>query len=64
MNHKYTAKLHLEDEGVIENEGDDIDELLMWMHEQAEVSSHNKNINGEVTDNASNNVVKRFQYNP
>lgn len=62
MNHKYTATLHLEDEGELMNEGNDIDELMLWMAEQAEVSSHNANIRGEVVDNATQNVVKRFHY--
>lgn len=64
MDYKYTAKLNLEDEGVLVNEGNDIEELMMWMYEQAEVSSHNANIRGEVMDNATQSIVKNFHYNP
>lgn len=62
MDHKYMAKIFLEDDEIIINEGDTIEELLVWMQDQAEVSFYQ--VKGEIIDNATHKVVKEFQYSP
>ena len=39
-----------------------IEELLVWMQDQAEVSFYQ--VKGEITDNANQHIVKQFQYSP
>lgn len=62
MKHKYTAKVYLEDGEIILNSGDDVEELTAWMNTQAEASFDE--INGEIIDNMTQQIVKHFQYTP
>ena len=62
MKHQYTAKMYLDDDEVIENSGDDLEQLSVWMDEQAE--SAFSTIKGEILDNKTHEVIKRFEFNP
>lgn len=62
MKHKYTAKIYLDDGEAIFTSGNDIEELIAWLNSQAEASFGE--LNGEIIDNATQEVVKHFQYVP
>lgn len=62
MKHRYTAKLYLNDEEFIENFGDDLDQLYIWMSEQAE--SAFSTIKGEILDNKKNAIIRKFEFIP
>ncbi|GEM_PF-1070193 len=62
MKYTYTAKIYLEDGEVILHSGNNVEELMVWMHGQAEASFGD--MNGEIIDNKTHHVVKHFQYTP
>ncbi len=62
MKHKYTAKVYLEDEEMIENTGNDLDQLKIWMQGQAEATY--SEIRGEIIDNNTHKVIDSMEYSP
>lgn len=62
MKHKYTAKIYFDDGEMILSSGDDIEELMMWMNNQAEASFGE--IKGEIIDNMTHQIVKQFEFTP
>lgn len=62
MKHRYTAKILFVDGESLLNSADDIEELIMWMKSQTESSFGQTN--GEIIDNQTQKVVKKFEYNP
>lgn len=62
MTSKYTAKIYLEKDEIMDNSGDDIDELYTWMICRAEGAFGN--VHGQIIDNATQETVKRFRKAP
>lgn len=62
MKHKYTAKIYLEKDEMVHNSGDDLDGLYTWMLAQAEDKFGN--VHGEIVDNQSQEVVRKFRKAP
>lgn len=62
MKHRYTAKVYFEDGQLIENTGDNLEQLTTWMSEQAEAAF--SDIKGEIIDNQTHFVVQNIQYSP
>lgn len=59
---KYTAKLYLAKDEIVDSEGDDIDKLYSWMLAQAEGKFGS--VHGEIIDNKTNKVVRQFRKSP
>lgn len=62
MTYRYTAKIYQGDGEILVHSGNDMSDLMQWMHEQAETSYDE--VLGEVIDNESKEVVKNFKYTP
>ncbi len=62
MKDKYTAKIYFENDEIAHNSGDDVDELYTWMLTQAQGKFGS--IHGEIIDNKTNKVIKRFRKSP
>lgn len=60
MKHKYTAKVYVSDDEIIETSGDNVEELILWMNSQAEASF--SEIKGDIIDNKTHQIVKSVQY--
>lgn len=62
MGLRYTAKIYMDDEVLMEESGEDLDELYNWMM----LKAHGKfgNISGEIIDNQSKKVVRSFRKSP
>lgn len=62
MKSSYTAKIYLGEDEILENSKNDIDELYAWMLGQAEGKFGN--IHGEIIDNKTNTIVRKFRKAP
>lgn len=62
MTPNYTAKMYLDKDEILQNSGDDMDQLYTWMLAQAEDKFGN--IRGEVIDNVTQEVVRQFRKVP
>lgn len=62
MKHKYAAKIHFQDGETLVNSGDDVEELINWINNQAEASFDE--VNGEILDIKTQQIVKHIQYIP
>ncbi|MHB1946643.1 MAG: hypothetical protein ACYCQI_00840 [Gammaproteobacteria bacterium] len=62
MTPNYTAKMYLDKDEILQNTGDDMDQLYTWMLAQAEDKFGN--IRGEVIDNMTQEVVRQFRKVP
>lgn len=62
MKHKYIAKVYFENGEILENFGDNIEELTTWVSDQAEASF--VDIKGEIFDTHSHKIVKTIQCSP
>lgn len=62
MKQKFTAKIYLDADQILENSGDDIDHLYTWMLAQAEEKFGN--VHGVVIDNKTQEVVRKFRKVP
>ena len=62
MTHKFTAKLYLDKDDIAENVGDDVDRLYTWMLAQADEKFGD--VHGEVINNATGEVVRKFRKVP
>jgi len=62
MTPNYTAKMYLDKDEILQNSGDDMDQLYTWMLAQAEGKFGN--IHGEVIDNMTQEVVRQFRKVP
>ncbi len=61
MKHRYTAKIIFEDGESLLNSANDVEELIVWLNNQAESSFGQSNSN--IIDNQTQQVIKNFQYN-
>jgi hypothetical protein len=59
---KFTAKVYLGNDEVTHNSGDDADELYDWMLAQSQGKFGD--LHGELIDNKTNKVVRRFRKSP
>ena len=59
---KYTAKLFSDLQEIEQNSDNDLEKLHNWMLARAQ--GRFGDISGEITDNNSNKVVKRFRKSP
>lgn len=59
MKHKYMAKIYFEDGQILENFGDNLEELTTWVSEQADISFGE--IKAEIFDTHSHKIVKTIQ---
>ena len=62
MKPKYTAKIYFENGDILENYGDNIKQLIIWMRSQAQFRF--SQISGEIVDNKIHRVIKNIQYDP
>ena len=62
MAFKYTAKIYFDDEEVMQEEGNDVDELYNWM--LAKTQGKFGNFNGEIIDNKTGESIKGFRKAP
>lgn len=62
MAFRYTAKIYVDKDEVAHESGNDIDELYNWMLTKAQGKFGN--FNGEIIDNKTQKVVKRFRKAP
>lgn len=62
MGQKYTAKIYLEKDELLNKSGDDLDGLYMWMLTQAE--GQFGNVHGDIIDNKTQEVVRQFRKAP
>lgn len=62
MKHRYMAKIYFEDGQIIENSGNNLEQLMTWMTDQAEATF--SDIKGEVFDNHTHSIIKTIQYSP
>lgn len=62
MKHRYIAKVYLEDGQMLENSGDNLEELTSWVSGQAEASFGD--IKGEIFDTHLHKIVKTIQCTP
>lgn len=60
MKHKYTAKVYISDDEIVETSGDNVEELILWMNSQAEASFND--ITGDIVDNKTHQIIKSVQY--
>jgi hypothetical protein len=59
MQHKYDAKIYFGEKIVLYTTGDDIEQLYVWMLSNSD--KHMGFIHGEIIDNQSHEVVKKFK---
>ena len=62
MAHKYTATIFCDKAEIAHESGDDVDELYTWMLIKAQ--GQFGDLHGEIKDNKSNKIVKRFRKSP
>jgi hypothetical protein len=62
MTYRYTAKVYFEDGEIIENKGDNLEQLTEWLSDQVESSFGE--IKGEIYDHHENHLVKTIEYSP
>lgn len=62
MSFQYLAKIFFDHEEVSEKGGDDVDELYSWM--LVKTQGMFGNFNGEIIDNTTGKVVRRFRKSP
>lgn len=62
MKAKYTARVYFDDEEIVDNTGDNLEELIAWMLSQAEENFGN--YRGEIIDNETKKVVHSFRHAP
>lgn len=62
MDHKYTARLYSDNNEIEHNSDDDLERLHNWMLVKAQGKFGD--ISGEITDNQTHKVVKRFRKSP
>ncbi len=59
MKAKYTARIYLEANEILNKSGDEVEELYTWLLVQAEGKFGS--VHGEITENKSKQVVKQFR---
>ena len=59
MNEQYSASVYCNEERIAVHDGDDVDKLYVWMLLQ--VNDHSGDVHGEILDNQTNEVVRRFR---
>lgn len=62
MPHRYTAKIYFDQDEIARESGDEIEQLYNWML----IKTHEMfgNFHGEIIDNKTAQVVKRFRKSP
>ena len=58
----YTAKIYFDKDEIVHESGDDVDELYNWM--LIKTQSKFGNYSGEIIDNKTKKIVKRFRKSP
>ena len=61
MKHIYTAEIYFEDGEIMINTADDIEELVIWINNQAE--STFGQTKAKIIDNHTQHIVKVLQFN-
>lgn len=62
MKHRYIAKVYFEDGQMLENFGDNLEELTLWVSNQQEAAFGD--ITGEIFDTHSHKIIKTIQCTP
>lgn len=60
LKHTYIAKLYLGNDKVLDNAGDDLEQLYVWMLSLAADESSD-DIHGEIIDNKTQEIVRKFR---
>lgn len=60
MKHSYLAKLYLGNNKSIDNAGDDLEQLYVWMLSQA-AGENSDDVHGEIIDNKTLETVRTFR---
>lgn len=61
MKNKFTAKVYINNDEMIESSGDNLEQLTDWVYSQAE--STFGEVKAEIIDNKNHKVVKNIEYN-
>lgn len=62
MKHRFSAKLMMDNEQVIENSDDDLIVLTQWMTDQA--GNTFSDVKGEIIDNRTHRIVRSIHFSP
>lgn len=62
MTQRYTARIYADENPIMQSSGDDVEKLYIWM--LAQVHSTPGDIRGEIINNATKEIIRRFKKTP